>query len=318
MIVLGAIIPLISIAVWLWQAGVFPQFWRWTITEAAAYGSETSASDGLRNLLDATPKAIGWNLLIWLGMAAGTAIALYERSRRGAFLAGFLLAGVIAVFPGLYFRQHYYIQVLPAVALLFGLAVERAWVSRSHWRYAAMAGTIAAVLLPLIAQRSYYLEHSPIAMSRYVFGGNPFPEAIEVGRYLEANSEPGDRIAVLGSEPEIYFYARRRSATSLIYTYPLMERHRYARELQETMAREIEKASPKFVVVVSVRTSWLEYPDSDRFIFDWASNLLAREYQLDGIVDILAQGSQYVWGGAAADYQVQSIYFLSIYRRASY
>jgi hypothetical protein len=251
-------------------------------------------------------------------MAAGALLALSERSRRGSFLVAFLVAGVIAILPGLYFRQHYYIQVLPAAALLFGLAIERAWALRSQLRYVAVAGAVAAVLLPLVAQRSYYLERSPIAMSRYVFGGNPFPEAIEVGRYLEANSEPGDRIAVLGSEPEIYFYARRRSATSLIYTYPLMERHRYAHELQETMAREIEQASPKFIVVVSVHTSWLEHPESDRFIFDWAGSFLAREYQLDGIADILAGGSQYAWGRAAADYRVESIYFLSVYRRVSY
>ena len=318
MIGLGAIVPLVAIAVWLWQAGVFPQFWRWTITQAAAYGSQVSVSDGIKNLLETTPKAIGWNLLIWLGMAAGTMIALSERSRRGWFLAGFLLAGVIAVIPGLYFREHYYIQVLPAVALLFGLAVERAWVARTYWRYLAVTGSIAAVLLPLIAQRSYYLEQSPTAMARYVFGANPFPEAIEIARYVEANSEPGDRIAVLGSEPEIYFYAHRRAATSLIYTYPLMERHRYAHELQETVAREIERASPKFIVVVSVSASWLETAQSDRFIFDWATSFLAREYQLDGIADILAGGSQYVWGRAAADYQVQSIYFLSVYRRVSY
>jgi hypothetical protein len=228
------------------------------------------------------------------------------------------MTGFAAVLPGLYFREHYYIQILQAVALLFGLVVEKAWALRTHWRYVAVTGATAAILLPLIGQRNYFFELQPTAMARYVYGGNPFPEAIEVARYLQANSDPGERIAVLGSEPEIYFYARRRAATSLIYTYPLMERHRFAHELQETMAREIEEASPKFVVFVTAPTSWLERPDSDRFIFDWADNFLARDYRLDGVADILAEGSQYVWGPASADYRVRSPYYLSVYRRINY
>jgi Dolichyl-phosphate-mannose-protein mannosyltransferase len=317
-VALASTIPVIAMAVWLWLAGVWPQFWRWTFTEAIAYGSEMSLGDGLGQFFRATPPIIGWNFLIWVGAAAGLAIALVDKSRRSWFLAGFFVTGFVAIFPGLYFREHYYIQVLPAVALLFGLAVERVWALRSGWRYAATAGSIAAVLLPVITQRSYFLELPPTGVSRYVYGGNPFPEAIEVARYLEANSAPGERIAVLGSEPQIFFYARRRAATSLIYTYPLMEHHRFAHDLQETMAREIEQASPKFIVFVTAPTSWLEHPDSDRFIFEWADKFLAREYQLDGVADILAEGSKYVWGPGAATYQVQSPYYLSVYRRTNY
>ena len=315
---IASTIPVVTMAAWLWLAGVFPQFWRWTFTEAIAYGSEVSIGNGLRGFIKATPAVVGWNWLIWGGAVVGVAIAFVERSRRDWFLVGFFMTGVVAIFPGLYFREHYYIQVLPAVALLFGFAVERAWVLKRHWRYAVAAGSVAAILLPVIIQRDYFFELSPTALARHVYGGNPFPEAIEVGRYLQENSDPGERVAVLGSEPEIFFYARRRAATSLIYTYPLMEHHRFARELQETMVREIEQASPKFIVFVTAPTSWLEYPDSDRFIFEWADKFLARKYELDGVADILAGGSQYVWGPAAVDYQIRSPYYLSVYRRLNY
>jgi hypothetical protein len=59
-------------------------------------------------------------------------------------------------------------------------------------------------------------------------------------------------------------------------------------------------------------------PDSGRFIFDWADSYLARNYQLDGIADILASGSEYVWGAAALNYRIRSPYFVSVYRRVSY
>jgi hypothetical protein len=88
--------------------------------------------------------------------------------------------------------------------------------------------------------------------------------------------------------------------------------------MQETMAREIEERRPKFIVFMNVPTSWLIRPESDRFIFDWADSYLARNYQLDGIADILASGSEYVWGAAALNYQARSPYFVSVYRRVSH
>jgi hypothetical protein len=68
---------------------------------------------------------------------------------------------------------------------------------------------------------------------------------------------------------------------------------------------------------MNVPTSWLIRDDSDRFIFDWADKFLPREYRLDGIADILASGSQYVWGEQALTYEPRSPYFISVYRRAN-
>ena len=310
-------IPLAVTVLWLWIAGVLPDFWRWTVIEAAAYGSQVSLQEGMQQFAAATPKAISWDFLIWLGAAAGLAVTISKRSRRDWFVIGFLLAGFIALLPGFYFREHYYLQVLPAVALLFGLAIARAWNMSAPWRYSAIAGALIALFVPLIGQRNYFLAPTPTALSREIYGGNPFPEAIEVARYIEANSTPDEPVGVLGSEPEIFFYSHRRSATTLIYSYPLMERHQYAHAMQETMAREIEERRPKFIVFMNVPTSWLVREDSDRFIFDWADKFLPREYRLDGIADILASGSQYIWGERAMTYEPRSPYFISVYRRAN-
>jgi hypothetical protein len=310
-------IPLGLTVLWLWIAGVLPDFWRWTFTEAVAYGSQVSFQEGLQQFSAATPKAIGWDFLVWIGAAAGLVITILKRSRRDWFLIGFLLAGFIALLPGFYFREHYYLQLLPAVALLFGLALATAWNVSAPWRYGAIVGALVALFLPFIGQRNYFLASTPTALSREIYGGNPFPEAIEVARYIEANSTPDEPVAVLGSEPEIFFYSHRRSATTLIYGYPLLEHHPFAHAMQETMAHEIEDRRPKFIVFMNVPTSWVIRPDSDRFIFEWADAYLARNYQLDGIADILASGSEYVWGPTALNYQVRSPYYVSVFRRIS-
>jgi hypothetical protein len=288
-VLLGAsMLPLISTGLWLSLAGVFPQFWRWTFAEAAAYGSQVTLAEGFQNFLAATPRVISWFWLIWVGAAIGLGLAITHRSSRDWLVIGLFLAGLAALSAGLYFREHYYLAVI---------------------------GAAIAVTVPLVAQRNYFLETEPIALSRYIYGGNPFPEAMAVARYIQDNSDPGEPMAVLGSEPEIFFYSQRHSASSLIYTYPLMETHRYAHGMQETMAREIEQATPKFIVFASVPTSWLARPDSDRFILTWANEYLSRYYQLDGVADILKEGSQYAWGDAAPGYRPRSRYFINVYRR---
>jgi len=50
---------------------------------------------------------------------------------------------------------------------------------------------------------------------------NPFPESVEVGR-----------IALIGSEPQIYFYVGLIAATGCIYMYPLMENQPYAADCE--------------------------------------------------------------------------------------
>ena len=50
---------------------------------------------------------------------------------------------------------------------------------------------------------------------------SPFPEAIQIANYIRTHTGKDSRIAILGSEPEIPFYADRRSATGYIYMYGL-------------------------------------------------------------------------------------------------
>ena len=70
-------------------------------------------------------------------------------------------------------------------------------------------------------------------------------------------------------EPEIYFYARRRSATGHIYTYALMEAHPYAARLQEEMIKQVEEAKPEYVVFIQNQSSWLRTTRERKEDPDW-------------------------------------------------
>src|SRR5207244_13627500 len=65
----------------------------------------------------------------------------------------------------------------------------------------------------------YFFTLPPGRVSRATYGSNPFPEAIVIASRIAADTRPEDRVAVLGSEPEIFFYSHRRSATGHVYMY---------------------------------------------------------------------------------------------------
>ena len=157
------------------------------------------------------------------------------------FLTGLLVASFLAICPGFYFREHYFILLLPAAGLFVGVAVvsiERmlgAVLSRTTARVLAVAVFVAVVGTYVVHERDYLFSQTPRDLSRTRYGSNPFVESVEIARYIREKTVPRDRIAVLGSEPEIYFYAGRKSATGYIYTYPLMEPQPYASRMQDEM-----------------------------------------------------------------------------------
>src|SRR5260370_9399104 len=93
-------------------------------------------------------------------------------------------------------------------------------------------------------------------------------------------------MGVLGYEPEIYFYAQRRSATGYIYTYSLMEPQPYARQMQLEMISEIETAGPKFLVLVVISKSWLARRDSYQNLFRWTDTYFDATSEEVGLVNI--------------------------------
>jgi hypothetical protein len=172
----------------------------------------------------------------------------------------------------------------------------------------------AGFILALYAQRAEFFQLNAQQVVRRQYGGNPFPEAVEFGKYIREHSEADAKIAVLGSEPEICFYAQRRSATGYIYTYPLMEEQKYASRMQQEMMDEVEAAKPEYLVGVLVAQSWLQRPGSDTAILAWAQKYIAEHYRVVGVADI-ALATTYRWDEQAEGYIPRSNYSMILYKR---
>src|SRR5204862_8278454 len=174
---------------------------------------------------------------------------------------------------GLYFPNQYFILVRPALSLLVGSAIDQLTARvTSHTgiiRFVPAFVLAVAVSFPILFAKSLFFEASPVEACRMIYKVNPFPESIRIAEYVRDHTDPTDTIAVLGSEPQIYFYSNRHSATGYIYTYGLMEPQKYASKMQQEMIREIERTRPKFLIFVVMPDSWLQRTESDWLIFTW-------------------------------------------------
>src|SRR5947207_458100 len=273
----GVILPLGITCFLFWRIGVFDKFWFWTIDYARQYGSLVPFRQVPRIFFYSAREVTvaGWPIwtLAGIGLVAGLSA---QRARRIAvFLLAFLFFSALALCPGFYFRLHYFVLVLPVVSLLAGVAVSRLSdlsVNRSIIvRFVPILILGFALAWPILAERKFFFEATPVDASRIIYPESPFVESIRIAEYLREHTTRNDTIAVLGSEPQIYFYSGRHSATGYIYSYGLMEPQKYASQMQRDMIRDIEHAHPKFLISVVMPDSWLQRPESERLIFTWAN-----------------------------------------------
>lgn len=319
----GSATPLAALIVVLGVEGVLARFWFWTVEYALRYVSQTPIKDALPSLLLALRTITRATLPLWLLGLIGIVLL----SRRGGSQArwtvwSYSLAALLAVVPGFHFREHYFIVLLPSIALGAGFALsstgealERSWGTTAA-RAIVLGIGLTAALHFIVTERTYLFRMPPHQVSKERFGANPFVEAPEIARYIRERTGPDDRIAVLGSEPEIYFLSGRRSATGYIYTYPLMEPQPFAARMQQEMIDEIESVWPAYLVLVRSGTSWLARPDSERKILEWADRYMRDCYAPVGIADMVAPDrTVYAFDAEVARYRPVSESGLYVFRR---
>jgi 4-amino-4-deoxy-L-arabinose transferase-like glycosyltransferase len=306
----AAALPYILVVFVMLAFGAFDRFWFWTITYASSYASADTPWELLRALfgLSFGPMFAEYPA-VWLLAGAGLVLLWvgHYTVRQRIFATGLALASAAALLPGLNFRQHYFVVLLPAVGLLAAIALE--WMvglipaarSRGAIRTLPFAAVVVMVLFAVSGDRGYYLNDSPDDVCRRIYAGNPFVEAVEIGTRIAGDTVAADTIAVVGSEPEIFLYANRRSATGYLYVYPLVEPQPFNVRMQHEMIAEIEAAQPKYLVYCNIQSSWAATPESPKDILEWFNRFAPSRYEVVGTVEMSSGGgpSRYYWNAEA-------------------
>ncbi|PYK89055.1 MAG: hypothetical protein DME40_11435 [Verrucomicrobia bacterium] len=179
---------------------------------------------------------------------------------------------------GARFYPHYYVQLIPPLALLAAPYYARLWsrtIRPPQWLLRP-AVTYAWLGLTVIV---FSIEHWTGLAPRRV--------PSEAGRYLSTHSSPDDRIFVWGQTPEIYLDAYRRPASRYITTFALTgyvfggsipgfdTRSRILPGAWTTLERDFARHPPIYIVdIQSDKTA--QYPVKN---FPILAKLLAERYQ---------------------------------------
>jgi hypothetical protein len=223
----------------------------------------------------------------------------------------------------MYFRPHYFILLLPAVSILAGLAVRCGTERLQSWKLSPVLIAMPSFLFVLAFytavydQRQLFFEMNAVQACEQTYWPNPFPEILEISNYINRTAPASAKIAVIGSEPEVYFYTHRRSATGYVYFYPLLEPQKYAGTMQEEMETEIERSRPEIIVLVNNPKSWVAWSKaaSTDEIFAWADKYVAQYYDVVGLVESDETTTKFYWGAEAEDHQPSSPSQIYVLRR---
>ena len=305
----GCVLPLLITAIGFACAGLWGKFIFWTFQYAHQYVSILPLRAAPAQFIDGFAPVFSTSRFAWLLGLMGL-ILLREKKAWNTpveLAALIFLAGMAAACPGLYFRNRYFLMAMPGLALLdawliLGLArylKSTGFPGRSKW----IPIGFAVVLFESLLTTNYHIwfADTPLQASRELYGTSPYPESVTVAKYLNSHTSPDDKIAVLGSEPQIFFLSHRRSASGYIYLYSLTEPQPLAPQMRREFISEIEAARPKYVVFVNIFTSWYsivlpgDTSQSLNSIPAWWNDY-STNYVLTGAVKISAnQPSQFLW-----------------------
>jgi 4-amino-4-deoxy-L-arabinose transferase-like glycosyltransferase len=321
----GAILPFALTCLMIWRSGTFQKFWFWTFSYAREYGTNLGLTEGRTFLTHSSTLAMRPAAGIWIMAFAGLTTFLWSaRAREQAFaVISLVLFSCLALSAGLYFRPHYFILLLPAVSILAGLAVSCGTERLQSWKLSPVLIAIPSFLFVLsfytavYNQRQLFFEMNAVQACEQTYWPNPFPEILEISNYINRTAPASAKIAVIGSEPEVYFYTHRRSATGYVYFYPLLEPQKYVGTMQEEMEAEIERSRPEIIVLVNNPKSWVAWSKaaSTDEIFAWAAKYLAQYYEVVGLAESDETTTKFYWEAEAEDHQPSSPSQIYVLRR---
>jgi len=159
-------------------------------------GSLVHRLDLLQQSLPAAAKGLG--LLIVLAALGWRGSPLLVRLWLGA--------AVLGVVGGGNFHLHYYLQLVPPLAVLSGAGVERLIARRERLLGAASAGAAIATVVLTVP----LMFDSPRAQAKAIWPHDPhLQHDAAVVRYVRAHTRPGQKILVVWAAADIYFLADR-------------------------------------------------------------------------------------------------------------
>jgi len=240
---------------------------------------------GLKNTLG---YAAAWHPLLLVCF-----VSIWECCSRGArYWEGFkpeliallilLCCSLIGTSASGRFYSHYYIQLLPSLALLGAPVLTAIWRKTRSYRFFLLQPQTLKFLLGFTAAAFLLINTVCLWQLR--------PEN-ELGRYVREHSEPEDKVLFWGKWDNLYAESQRRPASRYIHYYPLTgyawgspflddphydTTHRIRPGAWDLFQEDLKRSPPLFIIDTEPGTAVKKYPPAR---YPVLRELLAEHYE---------------------------------------
>ena len=248
--------------------------------------------------------------LFWLLGVIGIILGMIKTETRlsSIFILVMFIVGIMAVFPGYYFHPHYWIYMDISIAIGAGFGFYNIWtfVTKKFSANASKVLTFVAVLILLVSdisqRKDYYFSPKHNALSKQIYGTNPFVECKEIAKQLKKRAKANDEMIVFGSEPQLNFYTNMPSPTRHFFMGFLTKGHKEEANWIAEVKKDVEGKMPRFLVHVVQPFSWAYSPGVKTELFDYGFQLAKQHYDLIGIADMKGNKPVYAWDNEVTNY----------------
>jgi len=206
----------------------------------------------------------GMAAAVWLAIRPAADAAARLRRTFGVWAVLTLLADLALTNPTYRAYEHYYITLIPGVALLATLslyALAEALRDRVPVRAAALVLVIAAgYLLFAAGSKPVRFSYDELRSENWKLNGPLRDRGVAV--YVREHTAPGDTVLVWGASSGINFQAQRMSPTQYHYGYGIILPDYTTDAMIEEIARDLAEARPALIVDSTV-TDGLRIPPLD-------------------------------------------------------
>jgi hypothetical protein len=297
----ASIIPFAFIIIYMQLSGRGESFWYWTWhANFASVGN--AVPDKQQLFFQQFGKVVHQQWLFWVLALTGILIAWMSglTLNKKILLTSLAVFSIVMVIPGYYIYSHYFVLAIPAIAIASALAANY---FKAGWKhYVPIIILTIAFLQAFAGQFNYFFRDSHSAILVSVYGNNPFPESKVLGDFIADKSKKGDKLLVLGSEPELLVYSKLESPLRHIYTYSMMNNDTNSRRFQNELLVALD-TRPRFVAFTNINASWFykDTPSNREFWTKMTKGLAAGGYyRRIATADLFSDGTDYHYGDEAA------------------
>lgn len=215
----------------------------------------------LANFGRAFAELLQTNPLLYGAAAVGLLTTLHPKDRPPvAPLILWWVLNLAAAAIGFRFYRHYFLLTRPALCTLAGIGLVRlVSSSRQHVSPWGILLVLAVVGSPVALNYRYFFTASDEEFVEMLYGPEIFAWSDELAAEMAARSRPDEPVYISGSEPQIYFLARRRCVGRYAFIHPLTTAAPdVQRRVNEAIDALLEHPPPVILVVAVPMSTMLD------------------------------------------------------------